>query len=57
MSSDPAIKELLLQLDASMHFIIEQLDSSHLFIEESQLEKVQQMLEEKLSENVFKPPQ
>lgn len=39
-----------------MHFIIETLDSQHLFIEESQYEKVQDILQTKLSENVFKPP-
>lgn len=55
--SDPAIKEVLLQLDSSMHFIIEVLDSSHLFIEESQFATVQDMLDTKLSENVFKAPQ
>lgn len=55
--SDAAIKEVLLQLDSTMHFIIEVLDSNHLFIEESQYERVQEMLQEKLSENVFKPPQ
>lgn len=54
--SDPAIKEILLQLDSTMHFIIEILDSQHLFIEESQYEKVQSLLQTKLSENVFKPP-
>ncbi len=55
--SDAAVKEILLQLDSSLHFIIQVLDSNHLFIEESQYDQVQRLLEEKLSENVFKPPQ
>lgn len=57
IASDPAIRELLMQLDASMHFIIEILDSNHMFIDESLFDQVQAKLETKLSENVFKPPQ
>ena len=51
------MREILLQLDSKMHFIIESLDAQHLFIDEGQFEKVQELLQEKLSENVFKPPQ
>lgn len=40
-----------------MHFIIEDLDASHMFIDSSQLETVQRLLEDKLEENVFKPVQ
>lgn len=40
-----------------MHFIIEDLDANHLFIDEDQLEKVEGLLDSKLAENVFKPSQ
>lgn len=46
-----------MQLDSSMHFIIEVLDGNYLFVEESKLEQVQEALQAKLAENVFKPPQ
>ncbi|PJF19601.1 Fungal chitin synthase domain-containing protein [Paramicrosporidium saccamoebae] len=54
--SDASVREILLKLDQSMHFIIEDLDSNHLFIEASQLDKVKAELERKLAENVYLPP-
>lgn len=39
-----------------MHFVIEDLDSNHLFIDAGQLEKVKLELEKKLAENVYLPP-
>lgn len=55
--SEPAVKEILLLLDATMHFIIEDIDATHLFIDHNQLERVQTELQNRLAENVFKPPQ
>jgi hypothetical protein len=57
LDSDPSVKQILLQLDSTMHFIIEDLDASHMFIDSSQLETVQRLLEDKLEENVFRPVQ
>ncbi len=39
-----------------MNFIIEDLDSSHLFIDPSQVETIQRALQERLAQNVYKPP-
>lgn len=39
-----------------MHFIIEDLDANHLFIESAQLEKVKSELAKRLAENVYLPP-
>jgi hypothetical protein len=53
--SEPAVKEILLLLDSTMNFIIEDLDPSHLFIDPLQLDSVQAALQERLSQNVYKP--
>ncbi len=53
--SEPAVKEILLLLDAEMNFIIEDLDPNHLFIDPLQVERVQEALQARLAENVFKP--
>ena len=54
--SEPAVKEILLLLDSTMNFIIEDLDATHLFIDPSQVEAVQRALQQRLAENVYKPP-
>lgn len=53
--SEPAVKEILLVLDAEMNFIIEDLDPNHLFIDHQQVDRVQEALQARLAENVFKP--
>lgn len=55
-ASEASVREILLKLDQTMHFIIEDLDANHLFIDSSQLEKVRVELEKKLAENVYLPP-
>jgi len=54
--SEPAVKEILLHLDTVSHFIIEDLDSSHLFVDPQQLPQIQKQLLDILSENVYKAP-
>lgn len=39
-----------------MHFIIEDLDSNHLFIDAAQLDRVKAELSKRLAENVYLPP-
>ena len=39
-----------------MHFIIEDLDTNHLFIDATQLDRVKAELERRLAENVYLPP-
>ena len=54
--SEASSREILLKLDQSMHFIIEDLDSNHLFVDGSQLEQVKLELEKRLAENIYLPP-
>lgn len=51
--SDASVREILLLLDEELHFIIDNLDSNTLFIDESKLEIVEERLNWKLSENVY----
>lgn len=53
--SDVSIKEIMLALDADMHFIIEDLDERRLFIETSQLDAIKAKIAALLEENIFKP--
>lgn len=53
--SDVSIKEIMLALDADMHFIIEDLDERRLFIETSQLDAIKGKIAALLEENIFKP--
>lgn len=55
-TSEASVREILLKLDQTMHFIIEDLDTNHLFIDAGQLDKVKAELEKKLAENVYLPP-
>lgn len=43
-------------MDLAMHFIIEDLDPNHLFIDEAQIDRISKELERRLSENVYLPP-
>jgi TFIIH basal transcription factor complex TTD-A subunit len=51
---DEAMKQLLLQLDKEERFIIEDLDSTHVFIDPKHVEKLKQRFEIALEENVYK---
>lgn len=52
---DVSVKEILLSLDNELHFIVEDVDERHLFVETSQLAVVKKRLDAILNENVFKP--
>lgn len=52
-SQDESVKQILLFLDSKMHFIIEDLDARHLFVESAQIESVRKALERILAENTF----
>lgn len=55
--SEPAVKEILLHLDSQHHFIIEDLDPTHVFVDPLQLDQIQEELRRILAENVYKAPQ
>ena len=50
------MKEILLHLDATGHFIIEDLDAAHVFVDPQQLPRVQEQLLAILAENVYRAP-
>ena len=52
--SDPAMKQLLLKLHEEEPFIIEDLDDTHLFIQEKYMDTLQQKFDLALEENVYK---
>jgi len=43
-------------MDQQMHFIIEDLDQHHVFIDPAQYDRVQEELRKRLAENVYLPP-
>ncbi|KAJ2784171.1 hypothetical protein H4R18_001298 [Coemansia javaensis] len=51
---DPAAREVLLRLNSEEKFIIEDLDSTHLFINSTHLERVQRALDELMDANTYK---
>lgn len=55
-TSDASVREILLKLNSTMHFIIEDLDSNHLFIDAAQLDRVNAELSKRLAENIYLPP-
>lgn len=50
---DPAAREVLLKLNVKEKFIIEDLDSTHLFINSTHLERVQRALDELMNSNTY----
>ncbi len=53
--SDASIHEILLKINQSLHFIIEDLDANHVFIDESKIDLVRAEVDKRLSENVYSP--
>ncbi|KAJ2160578.1 hypothetical protein GGF46_002174 [Coemansia sp. RSA 552] len=51
---DPAAREVLLRLNADEKFIIEDLDSTHLFINSNHLKRIQTALDELMDANTYK---
>ncbi|CAG8464571.1 9570_t:CDS:2 [Paraglomus brasilianum] len=54
LQCDPTVKQVILNLDERDHFIIEDLDETHVFVEASCVEKVKKSLEDLLEENTYK---
>ncbi|KAJ2452018.1 hypothetical protein GGH95_001071 [Coemansia sp. RSA 1836] len=50
---DPAAREVLLKLNTKDQFIIEDLDTTHLFINSTHLERVQRALDELMNSNTY----
>jgi hypothetical protein len=51
---DQAVKSIILDLDSKLKFIIEDLDETHVFIDVSKLEEVQEKLENILEDNTYR---
>ncbi|KAJ1835304.1 hypothetical protein IWW55_004102 [Coemansia sp. RSA 2706] len=51
---DPAAREVLLRLNAEDKFIIEDLDTTHLFINSKHLARIQMALDELMDANTYK---
>ncbi|KAI8325937.1 nucleotide excision repair TFIIH subunit [Martensiomyces pterosporus] len=51
---DQAAREVLLKLNSTDKFIIEDLDSTHLFINSTHLERIREALDELMNENTYK---
>ena len=54
-SSDASVKEILYSLDSQMNFIIQDLDDTSLFIDETQIDEIKMRVSNILDEHVFKP--
>jgi hypothetical protein len=50
------VREILLRLNQVTPFILEDLDTNHLFVDASQLDRIKAELEKRLAENVYLPP-
>ncbi|KZO90630.1 nucleotide excision repair, TFIIH, subunit [Calocera viscosa TUFC12733] len=53
LTCDAAVKQILLMMDESEKFIIQDLDDTHLIVQMDQLERVQRMLEVELEKNTY----
>ncbi|KAJ2355774.1 hypothetical protein IWW50_002153 [Coemansia erecta] len=51
---DPAAREVLLRLNSEEKFIIEDLDTTHLFINSKFLQRIQTALDELMDSNTYK---
>ena len=54
ISSDEAVKEIVCALDSQEHFIIEELDENHLFIDSNKFNQVKEHVERTLEQNIFR---
>lgn len=53
---DPSIKALILKIDSSHHdIVIEELDETHLVIDQNKVEAVKSELNRLLSKNIYDP--
>ena len=51
--SDSAVKQLVLTLDEKEHFIIEDLDETHVLIDANSADRLQDELDQALNENTY----
>ncbi|ORY19088.1 hypothetical protein LY90DRAFT_435268, partial [Neocallimastix californiae] len=54
ISSDPTVKSVLKELDEEDHFIIEDLDETHVFINYRAVEKIRNELDKIMEDNTYK---
>ncbi|KAG4086445.1 general transcription factor IIH subunit 5-like protein [Neocallimastix lanati (nom. inval.)] len=52
--SDPTVKSVLKELDEEDHFIIEDLDETHVFINYRAVEKIRNELDKIMEDNTYK---
>jgi TFIIH basal transcription factor complex TTD-A subunit len=53
LESDATVKQFLLHLDETLHFILADLDETHLLVDEKVVEELQRRLDELLDENAY----
>ncbi|KAF8504931.1 TFIIH subunit TTDA/Tfb5 [Gautieria morchelliformis] len=51
--SDPAVKQLLVNMDETQHFIIPDLDDNHLLIKADEEDRVRKELDAELERNTY----
>jgi TFIIH basal transcription factor complex TTD-A subunit len=51
ITCDPAVKQILLQLDEEQRFIIQDLDDTHLLVSVGSVERLKNDLQEELEKN------
>ena len=51
ITCDPAVKQILLQLDEEQRFIIQDLDDTHLLVSAGSVERLQADLQDELEKN------
>ena len=54
ITCEPSIGQILFALDETLHFIIQQLDDRHFFIDSSFVSLVHQRLDQILEENTYR---
>jgi len=53
-SSDPTVKSVLLELDEENHFIIKDLDETHVFVNSIAVEMIREKLDQIMEDNTYK---
>ncbi|ORX76967.1 general transcription factor IIH subunit 5-like protein [Anaeromyces robustus] len=52
--SDPTVKSVLLELDEEHHFIIKDLDDTHVFVNSIAVEMIREKLDKIMEDNTYK---
>ncbi|KAF8519171.1 TFIIH subunit TTDA/Tfb5 [Gautieria morchelliformis] len=53
LTCDPAVKQLLVNMDEKQHFIIQDLDDNHLLIKADEEDRVRKELDAELERNTY----